>query len=78
MCPRPTAEPELEDTSPLRGLLTATVNAILYATSSGIEPRLVRPGDRVGSRKRSATEPVFTSDEVYFLAGAIEISAFRG
>ena len=64
---------------PLPGLLHVTLNAVLYATSAGVEPCLRRsppnrepspPGQRPG-------EPVFSSEDVFFLPGAIEISRLR-
>lgn len=77
LAPGVVVEPAVEQTSPLRGLLGVVVNAILYATSTGVEPELRAPSPP-RARARSAEPPrVFTSDEVYFLPGAISISALR-
>ena len=72
-------DPPVEDRNPLRGLLTVVVNAIHYATSPGAEPELRRPEPTARRPKTQRGAPAaFTSDEVYFLPGAIEISALRG
>jgi hypothetical protein len=68
-------DPPPPDTSPIRGLLRTTINAILYATSASVAPeRRVAPSPT--SRSRPAP-PVFSSDEVYFLPGTIDISRVR-
>jgi hypothetical protein len=76
--PRPVTQPEVEDVSPIHGLLRVTINAILYATSAGVERQVRRPPDSGGPARsaRGPDEP-FSSEEVYFLPGAIEISRLR-
>jgi len=64
-------------TRPLPGLVHLVLNAILYATSAGVEVE-VRPGGMhshgaIGSGKGQAVG----SDEVFFLPGKIEISRVR-
>lgn len=65
---------------PLSGLMHVILNAVLYATSAGVEPetrmspRTARAGRAV---KPGLTAPVFSSEEVFFLPGAIEISSVR-
>jgi hypothetical protein len=59
---------------PVRGLLRATVNAILYATSAKVE---AGPRRQSGDGGRSSSPAIFTSDEVYFLPGAIDITRVR-
>jgi hypothetical protein len=79
IAPLPVTEPQIEDRSPVRGLLRTTINAILYATSAGVERQVRRPGrgsPRQSSRGTASPVPV-SSDEVYFLPGAIEISRLR-
>jgi len=62
---------------PLPGLLQVTLNAILYATSAGVEPE-VRPGPRAPrAQARSDTPDIFSAEEVFFLPGKIEISHVR-
>jgi hypothetical protein len=80
LCPPIIVEPAIDDASPLRGLLTVALNAILYATSPGAEPETLAPPDTSTRRARSqfGQPQSFTSDEVYFLPGAIEISTLRG
>src|SRR5580700_7628619 len=38
--PPPVADPPLPDASPIRGLLRLVINAVLYATSSGVRPEI--------------------------------------
>jgi hypothetical protein len=62
---------------PLPGLLQVTINAILYATSAGVEPE-VRPSPRApAARGATETPEVFSAGEVYFLPGKIAISHVR-
>jgi hypothetical protein len=70
---------EISDASPLRGLLQVTLNAILYATSAGVEPQLRnRPaGLREGKVESKSEAVVFSHEDVFFLPGAIEISRLR-
>jgi len=77
-----TAEPPIEvgARDPLRGLLRVAINAILYATGAGVEPELrtapvTEPRPRAGALRVEA--PRYSSDGVYFLSGAIEISRVR-
>jgi hypothetical protein len=79
VAPPPPVEPVVPAADPLRGLLQVTINAILYATSAGVDPR-VRPAPSIksgGPRVRGGPPATFSSDEVYFLPGAIEISQIR-
>jgi hypothetical protein len=69
----------LAQTNPLRGLLQVVLNAVLYATSAGVE-RELRPAPSKPTAKprlRGGPPVVFSSDEVFFLPGAIEISQVR-
>ncbi|MBI2894429.1 MAG: SEC-C domain-containing protein [Deltaproteobacteria bacterium] len=66
-------------TRPLPLLLRLVVNAILYATSAGAEPE-ERAMPRAAARRHRAAppaRPAFSSESVYFLPGAIEISQLR-
>ncbi len=76
---RITVEPAIPDSHPLRGLIRVTINAILYATSAGVDQQ-VRPAPRhhvKGPRHRPGAPLTYSSEEVYFLPGAIEISKVR-
>jgi hypothetical protein len=74
IAPRVAVEPPLADSNPLRALLRVTINAILYATSAGVQSEVRRsPSDA----RRGAAPVVYSSDEVYFLPGVIEISQTR-
>jgi len=53
LCPPMIAEPAIEDASPLRGLLTVALNAIVYATSPGAEPETLEPPDASARRALS-------------------------
>jgi hypothetical protein len=60
---------------PLPALLNVALNAILYATSPGVEPEVRRtPRPKPRTQDEGA---VSSSDEVYFLPGHIEISQLR-
>jgi hypothetical protein len=79
VAPPITVEPAIPDSHPLRGLLRVTINAILYATSAGVD-RQVRPAPRHDAkepRHRPEAPLAYSSEEVYFLPGAIEISKVR-
>ena len=60
---------------PWRGLVQVVLNAIVYATSAGVEPT-APPGPRAQATTRSET-PSPISDEIYYLPGAIPISKLR-
>jgi hypothetical protein len=63
--------------APLPGLVHLVVSAILYATSPGNEPqRRASPGT-TPRRTWAPRQEGYTSDEVWFLPGAIEISRLR-
>jgi hypothetical protein len=74
-----TTDPPVEDASPLRGLLLIVINAILYATSAGVEPVLRVAGTPRSKRtsRRRPEERKSSSEDVYHLPGAIEISQLR-
>ena len=64
---------------PLPGLVHVALNAVLYATSAGVAPE-VRPGTPPPRKRPSSINhdaPVFSSEEVYYLPGDIEISRLR-
>ncbi len=72
VAPLPVVEPAPLDSNPVRALLRTVINAILYTTSAGVEHATRKPSaDTV--RQKS----VFSSDEVYFLPGAIDITHVR-
>jgi hypothetical protein len=74
VAPLPPIEPPPTDTSPVRGLIRTTINAILYATSASVEPeRRPPPTPPAGPTLTRAC----SSDEVYFLPGTIDISHVR-
>ena len=66
-------------TNPLRGLLQVALNAVLYATSAGVEAESRPPPTKPTSEPRTRGGPplMFSSDSVFFLPGAIEISQVR-
>lgn len=76
VAPRPVADPELRDTSPLRGLLRLVINAVLYATSAGVTPELRTPAPRTRIQAASRS-PATISDSVFFLPGKIDIRRVR-
>jgi hypothetical protein len=76
IAPRPAVEPAPPDTDPLRGLVRITVNAISYATSAGVEPQ-ARTAPAASRRPPARTRTPVSSESVYFLPGAIEISQLR-
>ncbi len=75
VAPRPAIEPLPPDTDPLRGLARIVLNAILYATSAGVEAA-VRAAPATSSRASTPPRKV-SSESVYFLPGTIEISHLR-
>jgi hypothetical protein len=79
IAPSPPIEPVVPNANPMRGLLQVTINAILYATSAGVEPELRPAPARAKGRPRIRGGPpiTFSSDAIYFLPGAIEISHVR-
>lgn len=64
---------------PLPELLHLALSAILYATSAGVESQVLRPsaGRTKVLRAPGGPPPVFSSEEVFFLPGAISISEVR-
>jgi hypothetical protein len=73
VAPLPAIDPPPPDTHPVRGLLRTTINAILYATSAGVSSERKSPP---ASRGPTATR-VFSSDDVFYLPGTIDISRVR-
>jgi hypothetical protein len=63
----------LAASAPLRALLRLVINAILYATSAGVEGKLRPPPERLQPHKASSP----SSDSVYFLPGHIDIRQVR-
>ena len=72
-------EPPVADWHPLRGLLQVAINAILYATSAGVAPESRRSpaATRRTSPGHGKEAPLYSSETVFFLPGAIEISQLR-
>jgi hypothetical protein len=71
---------EVPDARPLQGLLNVVVNAILYATSAGVAPQILRSsssGARGGEANSEPEQAEFTKEDVFFLPEAIEISSVR-
>lgn len=66
-------------TNPLRGLLQVVVNAVLYATSAGVDVETRRAPESRALARRSHGGPqvMLSSEDVFFLPGAIEISQVR-
>lgn len=65
----------LHDCVPLRDLLHLVMSAVLYATSAG-----ARTEERPARTRRAsarASRPTFSSENVYYLPGTIDISALR-
>ena len=77
LAPRPWSEPQVPDADPLRALLLVALNAILYATSAGIEPEERKSPASARRPSRSGAPLRYSSDSVYYLPGAIEISQVR-
>jgi hypothetical protein len=74
IAPRVELETGARDTHPLRSPLRIVVNALLYATSAGVEPETRTP--RRAARKRSSAE-VLESESVFYLPGKIDIRRVR-
>lgn len=70
-------EPAVPDVSPLRALLTVVLNAILYATCPGIEVETRSAAANARRRPKEDAGAGTTTDEVYFLPGAIDITQLR-
>jgi hypothetical protein len=79
MAPTVVTDPPVADWDPLRGLLQVAINAILYATSAGVAPESRQsPTAARGRRPDSRAEaPVYSSETVFLLPGAVEISQLR-
>lgn len=77
VAPRVLADPALDALDPLRGLLTATLNAVLYATSAGVRPEVRLPPAPRPSKPAPAPRAAVSSESVWFLPGAIEITQVR-
>lgn len=75
----PQPYPQVPDSLPLRRLFHLVFNSILYATSAGVDPQLrSSPPNTSGSSFRPQGQAVVvTSESVYSLPGAIEISRVR-
>jgi hypothetical protein len=70
----------LPDRRPLPGLMHVVLNAILYATSAGVDPEVRKSPQADRSRAGGAPDKrpaAVSSEEVFFLPGAIEISQVR-
>jgi hypothetical protein len=76
VAPIPPIDPPPPDTSPIRGFLRMTINAILYATSASVAPER-RAAPAQPARRSQPVTPAFSSDDVYFLPGTIDISSVR-
>ncbi|MGD8447519.1 MAG: hypothetical protein PVI94_28715, partial [Desulfobacterales bacterium] len=70
---------DVSDANPLRALLHVVLNAVLYAVSPGVERQHRKSPSGVQSKKAKSElrAPVFSSEDVFFLPGAIEISHLR-
>lgn len=68
-------EPHAVATTPLRELLGVAVNAILFATSSGVE--IETRAAKATPRRSAKQSQAFTSESVYYLPGAIDITQVR-
>ena len=70
---------DVPDANPLRALLHVVLNAVLYAASPGAERQHRKNPSGVQSKKAKSEirAPVFSSEDVFFLPGAIEISHLR-
>jgi hypothetical protein len=75
--PPSVADPPLPDVNPVRGLLRLVINAILYATSSGVTPQVRTAPPRAPRKTKSLLAPPPSSDSVYFLPGTIDIRSVR-
>ncbi len=68
-------EPHIEPFSPLPELLRITVNAIVYATSSGVEVE-TRSAESMGSSRGNAGRAL-TAESVFYLPGAPDVVLVR-
>ena len=66
-------------TNPLRGLLQVVINAVLFATSAGVdvETRRAPEARALAKRNHGGPQVMLSSEDVFFLPGAIEISQVR-
>ncbi len=67
VAPFAATDPPVADWHPLRGLLQVALNAVLYATSAGVEPQ-PRPGSSNAKPKGTvppATTPVYSSETMW-------------
>jgi hypothetical protein len=71
------ADPPVATANPLHGLIKVIVNAMLYATSSGVATE-ARSGEKASTAQtRQHVAPTVTGENVYFLPGAIDITQVR-
>lgn len=75
--PLPVVDARLPGANPVRGLLRLVINAILYATSSGVTPEVRTASPRTPRKPESRFAPLRSSDSVYFLPGTIDIRSVR-
>jgi hypothetical protein len=75
--PPPATDPPTPDVSPVRGLLRLVINAILYATSSGVTPEVRTALPQAPKQPKLLLAPARSSDSVYFLPGTIDIRSVR-
>ncbi len=75
--PPPVTDPPVPDVNPVRGLLRLVINAILYATSSGVTPEVRTAPARAPRKPRSILAPPLSAESVYFLPGTIDIRDVR-
>jgi hypothetical protein len=71
-------EGSADPTGRLAHVLRLILNAVLYATSAGVEhvpKKALRPHPKAASSKRAALQ---TSDEVYHLPGYVDLQLARG
>ncbi len=64
---------ELGDPNAARALLRLVLNAVLYATSAGVEGEV----RTISPTRRRGAEPTAPSDSIYFLPGKIDIRRVR-
>ena len=69
-------EGEVPHRRPLPALLQVVLNAVLYATSAGVQSQ-TRESPRTRGKQTSGSAPVFSSDSVFYLPGDIPISRVR-
>lgn len=66
------------DSALMRQLVLLWVNAVLYATSSGVEPEVRKPPSAKKRRARKGPATNLSREEVFYLPGKIDISLSRG